>query len=242
MLRLGVQVNIFAYNTVIYIALWYFINQNYADNAWNCICYCSTTKFNHIHFKIGAKCSQIRSGLNDLTHQSHCHFVNLRTKSLMYSAAKIKMIGQLGPTTDKQIDTLSPRQNGRHFPDDIFKGIFFNENECISLRISLKIVPYVRINNIPALVQIMAWRRPGGKPLSGPMMVSLLTHLCVARPQWVNQDLNINWSGADTGILRRNLVNSITNETMVLCAGHQQPRYAGYDYLLHFSITKVNSS
>ena len=32
----------------------------------------------------------------------------------------------------------------------------------------------------------MAWRRPGDKPLSEPMMVSLLTHICVARPQWVN--------------------------------------------------------
>ena len=37
-----------------------------------------------------------------------------------------------------------------------------------------------------ALVQIMAWRRPGDKPLSEPMMVSLLTHICVTRPQWVN--------------------------------------------------------
>ena len=42
------------------------------------------------------------------------------------------------------------------------------------------------MNNIPALVQIMAWRRPGDKPLSEPMMVSLLTHICVTRPQWVN--------------------------------------------------------
>ena len=32
----------------------------------------------------------------------------------------------------------------------------------------------------------MAWRRPGDKPLSEPMMVSLSTHICVARPQWVN--------------------------------------------------------
>ena len=37
--------------------------------------------------------------------------------------------------------------------------------------ISLKCVPKVRINNIPALVQIMAWRRPGDKPLSEPMML-----------------------------------------------------------------------
>ena len=83
-------------------------------------------------------------------------------------------------------NTLRPRQNGRHFADDIFKCIFFNENAWISLRISLKFVPEVRINNIPALVQIMAWRRPGDKPLSKPMMVSLLTHICVTRPQWVN--------------------------------------------------------
>ena len=83
-------------------------------------------------------------------------------------------------------NTLRPRQNGRRFPDDIFKCIFLNENEWISLKISLKFIPKVRINNIPALVQIMAWRRSGDKPLSEPMIVSLLTHICVTRPQWVN--------------------------------------------------------
>ena len=31
----------------------------------------------------------------------------------------------------------------------------------------------------------MAWRRPGDKPLSEPMMISWLTHICVTRPQWV---------------------------------------------------------
>ena len=34
----------------------------------------------------------------------------------------------------------------------------------------------------------MAWRRPGDKPLSEPMMVNLPTHICVSRPQWVNKD------------------------------------------------------
>ena len=67
--------------------------------------------------------------------------------------------------------TLRPRQNGRHFADAIFKCIFSNQNAWISLKITLKFVPKVRINNIPALVQIMAWRRPGDKPLSEPMMV-----------------------------------------------------------------------
>ena len=42
--------------------------------------------------------------------------------------------------------------------DGIFKCIILNENVCISLKISLRFVPKVRINNIPALVQIMARR------------------------------------------------------------------------------------
>ena len=79
-------------------------------------------------------------------------------------------------------NSLRPRQNDRHFADDIFKCIFLNENLWISLKISLKFVPKVPINNIQALVQIMAWRRPGDKPLSEPMIVSLLTHTCVTRP------------------------------------------------------------
>ena len=64
------------------------------------------------------------------------------------------------------INALRPRQDCRHFPDDIFNCIFFNENAWISFKISLKFVPKVQINNITALVQIMAWCRPGHKPLS----------------------------------------------------------------------------
>ena len=86
----------------------------------------------------------------------------------------------------KDINTLRPRQNGRHFADDTFKHIFLNENVRISLKISLKFVPKVGINSIPALVPIMARRRPGDKPLSEAMMDCLLTHICVTRPQWVN--------------------------------------------------------
>ena len=80
--------------------------------------------------------------------------------------------------------TLRPRQNGRLFADDIFKCILLKENVWIPIKISLKFVPKGLINNIPALVQIMAWRRPGDKPLYEPMMVCLLTHICVTRPQW----------------------------------------------------------
>ena len=87
------------------------------------------------------------------------------------------------------LNTLRLGQNGRHFPDDIFKCIFLNENQWISIKMPLKFVPNVWISNIPALIQIMAWCRPGDKPLSGPMMVSLLTHVCVTRPQWVQTGL-----------------------------------------------------
>ena len=53
----------------------------------------------------------------------------------------------------------------------------------LSIKISLTFVPKGQINNIPALVHIMAWRHPGDKPLSEPMMVRLLTDICVTRPQ-----------------------------------------------------------
>ena len=91
-----------------------------------------------------------------------------------------------GISKQQCVNTLRPRQNGRHIADDIFKCIFVNENEWISLKISLKFVPKGQINISPSLVQIMAWRRQGDKPLSEAMMVSLLTHICVTRPQWVN--------------------------------------------------------
>ena len=71
------------------------------------------------------------------------------------------------------------------FPDDILIWNFLNENVWIPIKISLKLVPKGPINNIPALVQIMAWRRPGDKPLSEQMMIILLAHICVTRPQWV---------------------------------------------------------
>ena len=84
------------------------------------------------------------------------------------------------------VNTVRPRQNGRHFTHDTFKCIILNENVSIAIKILLKFVPKSPINNIPVLVQIMAWRRPGDKPLSEIMMVSLSTYICVTRPQWVH--------------------------------------------------------
>ena len=67
--------------------------------------------------------------------------------------------------------TLRLRQDGRHFPENIFKCIFFQLT--------------------PAVVLIMAWRHTGNKPLSDPMMVSLSMHICVTRPQGVKSFFGI---------------------------------------------------
>ena len=122
------------------------------------------------------------------------------------------------------LNTLRPKQNGGHFADDIFKCIFLNENTWISVKISPKFVPKGPIKNIPALVQIMAWRRPGAKPLSEPMMVSLPTDICVTRPQWVKlkQDMIYyaaihNPFCAETRIFHDNKVNTRVVDALAHC-------------------------
>ena len=75
-----------------------------------------------------------------------------------------------GVTRPQCVNTLRQRLKGLHFPDHIFKWIFLNENIWISIKISLNFVPKGSINNIPALVQIMAQHWPSDKPLSETMM------------------------------------------------------------------------
>ena len=94
--------------------------------------------------------------------------------------------GPVRGTGTWRVNTLRPRQNGRHFADDILKWILLNQNIWILIDISLKFIPKGQINNTPALVQIMASRRPSDKPLFELMVVSLSTHICVTLPQWVN--------------------------------------------------------
>ena len=58
--------------------------------------------------------------------------------------------------------------------DDIFNCIFLNENDRIPIQISLRYVPRSPIDNKSALVQVMAWRRTGEKPLPEPMMTQFI--------------------------------------------------------------------
>ena len=81
---------------------------------------------------------------------------------------------------------------GRDKMADFFRTTFsnaFSSMKMCEFRLNFHFHKFVSkdpINNISALVKIMAWRRPGDKPLSEPMMIILLTHICVTRPQWVN--------------------------------------------------------
>ena len=78
---------------------------------------------------------------------------------------------------------------GRDKMDAISQTLFANEFSRMKMyeyRLKFHWSLFLRANYIPALVQIMAWRRPGDKRLSGQMMVRLPTHICVTRPQWVN--------------------------------------------------------
>ena len=120
---------------------------------------------------------------------STCHmwlhfFLTPSSKSIMDHIIYVDRMA-LKPHNYIMIITLRSRQSDRLLADDIFTCIFLNEKVWISINISLKFVPEGQINNIPILVQIMAWRRSGNKPLSEPMMFSLLRNIFVTRPQWV---------------------------------------------------------
>ena len=54
------------------------------------------------------------------------------------------------------VNTPKFRQNGCQLADSIFKFIFFNENCCILIQISLKCIPNGPTDSKPSLFQIMA--------------------------------------------------------------------------------------
>ena len=140
---------------------------------------------------------------------------NTNTKS---TTARIKA----GAASAAFVNTLRPRQNECHFADDIFKCIFLNKNCSIPIKNSLKFVPKGPINYIPALVQIMAWRRPGDRPLSEAMMVSLPTHICVTRPRWVNSEINSITDDNKKGAKNNN------NECILLRLSRSTKRYSSH--------------
>ena len=120
---------------------------------------------------------------------SHFHKINDMNQPCIYGCPSVDCnCGQdLIPLTPLRL-----RQNGCRFADDTFKCIFLTENVIIAIKISLKYVPKGLINNIPALVQIMAWRWPCNKPLSEPMLVRLPRHILCHNLKLVLRDNQSN--------------------------------------------------
>ena len=124
-----------------------------------------------------------------VTYDSKTNIV-IQEKKLKISYAKCRPLCQ-GPISRLRwimvylpsVNTLRPKQNGRHFPHDIFKCILLNEIKLISIKICPKFVPKGLINNILALIHTVDWYRQGDKPLSEPVMISFRTHICVTRPR-----------------------------------------------------------
>ena len=73
----------------------------------------------------------------------------------------------------RKFNTQSPRQNGPYFAGGIFQRIFCEENICIWIRINLKFVPRDPINCKSILVQAIAWRLFGPKPLHETILTKI---------------------------------------------------------------------
>ena len=61
-----------------------------------------------------------------------------------------------------------PKQNGYHFAEDIFKGIFLNEYVCILIQISMKFDSKGLIDSNSSLADLLALCNTDGKPLPAP--------------------------------------------------------------------------
>ena len=83
---------------------------------------------------------------------------------------KTKLFKTFSPV---QLNTLRTRQNGRHFADWHSQMHFLEWKRLNSDWNVSDVCSKAPLNNIPTLVWIMAWCRPGDMPLSEPMMVSL---------------------------------------------------------------------
>ena len=84
------------------------------------------------------------------------------------------------------VNSSSSGHNSSHSADGTFKPIFIKENYCILIRISLKFVPKGPIDNKPVLVQVMAWRRSGDKPLPEPTLAQFTDTYMRHWGGWVN--------------------------------------------------------
>ena len=123
--------------------------------------------------------------LNSLGSETCCDIWVSVVQSISNMTAALAVV-PINAYQHMEAATKWPPCSWRHFP------MHFYANIWILITISLKFVAKGPINNIPAMVQIIARRRPGDKPLSEPMMVILLMRICVTRPQWAKCQSDIS--------------------------------------------------
>ena len=167
----------------------------------------------------------LHSSLNQFWHISSY----LRTLSLIETGTILSTWTNPGDRlfdiTDRGVTTLKLLTHwGRDKMATIFQTTFSNAFSWMKmykfrLRFHWSLFPIVQLT-IPALVPIMAWRRPGDKPLSEPMMASLLMHICVTWPQWVKTSYYIS-------------LDSLNNvvRTMKIYTNHKPPGKLGKKYV-----------
>ena len=136
--------------------------------------------------------------------------------------------GDIGWRPQKQLTNLG-RVRMAVISLTTFSNVLYSLEENVWMHIKfhwlLTIVPTGPINNILALVRIVARRRPGDKPLPEPMLVSLPTHIYVTRPQWVNVQ---KWNRRVSAIMKRPLslilqhINIIIHLLLNLVQNHHQ--------------------
>ena len=140
-------------------------------------------------------------------HTDEYTFIYIHTLTYKYCSPYLKCSITVCPyILPRWLNTLRSRQYGRYYTDDIFKWIFLIRMYGFRLKFHWNLIRVSTINIIPA--QAMLWRLPGNKPLSELMMIRLLMHICIARPQWVKYTLLImddNRNGKYIGLHANNM-------------------------------------
>ena len=142
---------------------------------------------------------------HEIVKKSRCHKV-LRLIGSPYIIhahrelvlSQVAAIRFLGSTCSPNKKTLIPTRLVRKkmaaiLADDNLKCSFVIENDRNPIRIPLKFVSRSTMDNKPAFVQAMAWRRTGDTALPEPLLPSLLTHICDTRGRCVNPNSYPIW-------------------------------------------------
>ena len=152
---------------------------------WKNLQWCDGQKANYIDMNFPWNLNSDKKIINAswpcVTYIYICH-----EKQLPFPSDRICVINPSVSLTTLGRELLTHWGQGKM--NAILQMTFWNGFSWMKIHESgLRFVPKVRIYYILALVWIMAWRRPGDKPLPEPMMVCLLAHIWVTRHQWVKQ-------------------------------------------------------